>query len=33
MVDIVAVLVLAAFAGRGAAQGLILTVGKLVTLV
>lgn len=33
MVDIVAVLVLAAFAGRGAARGLILTVGKLVTLV
>lgn len=33
MVDIAAVLVLAAFAGRGAARGLILTVGKLVTLV
>ena len=32
-VDIVTVLVLAAFAGRGAARGLILTVGKLVTLV
>ena len=31
-VDIVTVLVLAAFAGRGAARGLILTVGKLVTL-
>lgn len=32
IVDIVTVLVLAAFAGRGVARGLILTVGKLVTL-